>query len=422
MAIIDAPNVQYPRNRRQDTLPLPDLIEIQTKSYQWFLDEGLRELFENFSSIEDYTGNLSLDFLDYRIGEPTLSIAECRERDATYETPIHAKVRLVNKETGEINESEVYMGELPVMTDRGTFLINGAERVVISQLSRSPGVYFRDIVDSAGRVLHAAHIIPNEGAWVEIETAASGMLTVRIGQTRKFPVTVLLRALDWFEDVTDDLPPTGTDTEILDAFGIRETIALKQILKEIKDGDRGGMPGAQAQDVFYATSRHSGPEGEVLVEAYGKITEPIANGLRKTGTEQVAVSGWVIFVWFAAHGTAADGIHTQLGQRCRSRVAYHRIGRYHLAQLVQVALTLDGLGHLDRTRGDGFALRLAFAPVFLASQTVHGDCEHSDYGQHDHHAYECETGVSAHPGYLLRCTPVGLNYTEGWMAIRGSPY
>jgi DNA-directed RNA polymerase subunit beta len=289
MAIIDAPNVQYPRNRRQDTLPLPDLIEIQTKSYQWFLDEGLRELFENFSSIEDYTGNLSLDFLDYRIGEPTLSIAECRERDATYETPIHAKVRLVNKETGEINESEVYMGELPVMTDRGTFLINGAERVVISQLSRSPGVYFRDIVDSAGRVLHAAHIIPNEGAWVEIETAASGMLTVRIGQTRKFPVTVLLRALDWFEDVTDDLPPTGTDTEILDAFGIRETIALKQILKEIKDGDRGGMPGAQAQDVFYATSRHSGPEGEVLVEAYGKITEPIANGLRKTGTEQVAV-------------------------------------------------------------------------------------------------------------------------------------
>jgi DNA-directed RNA polymerase subunit beta len=289
MAIIDAPNLQYPRNRRENTLPLPDLIEIQTRSYQWFLDEGLRELFDNFSAIEDYTGNLSLDFLDYRIGEPALTIAECRERDATYETPIHAKVRLVNKETGEINESEVYMGELPVMTDRGTFLINGAERVVISQLARSPGVYFRDIVDTAGRVLYAAHVIPNEGAWLEIDTAASGVLTVRVGQTRKFPVTMLLRALDWFEDVTDDLPPTGTDAEILEAFGSRESVELKQILKELKEAGRGGMPGAQDQDVFYATSRQTGPEGEVIVEAYGKITDPVANALRKTGTEKLSV-------------------------------------------------------------------------------------------------------------------------------------
>ncbi len=284
-----ARSAEYPKHRREDILPLPDLIEIQTRSYNWFLDVGLKELFENFSAIEDYTGNVSLDFLDYRIGEPSLSIAECRERDATYEAPIYAKVRLVNKETGEMKESEVYMGELPVMTDRGTFLINGAERVVISQLARSPSVYFRDSVDSAGRVLYAAQVIPNEGAWVEIETAASGVITVRIGQTRKFPVTALLRALDWFEDVTEDLPPTGTDAEILECFGERKTVELKQILRELKEVERGSVPGAQDHDVFYATSRHTDSQGTAVVEAYGKITESIAKAMQKAGTEKVKV-------------------------------------------------------------------------------------------------------------------------------------
>jgi len=289
MTTVKARSVEYPAHRRHDVLPLPDLIEIQTKSYQWFLDTGLRELFENFSSIEDYTGNISLDFLDYRIGDPALAIAECRERDATYEAPIYAKVRLVNKDKGEIKESEVYMGELPVMTDRGTFLINGAERVVISQLSRSPGVYFRDTVDTAGRVLYAAQVIPNEGAWVEIETAASEVISVRIGQTRKFPVTALLRALDWFEDVTDNLPHTGTDAEILKCFGKRETVEVKQILKELKDVERGSMPGAQAHDEFYADSRHTDSDGAVVVEAYGKITENVGKALRKAEIEQLKV-------------------------------------------------------------------------------------------------------------------------------------
>ncbi len=289
MATVESRSVEYPKRRREDILPLPDLIEIQTRSYHWFLDTGLKELFENFSGIEDYTGNVSLDFLDYRIGEPSLNIAECRERDTTYEAPIYAKVRLVNKETGEMKESEVYMGELPVMTDRGTFLINGAERVVISQLARSPSVYFRDSVDSAGRVLYAAQVIPNEGAWVEIETAASGVITVRIGQSRKFPVTALLRALDWFEDVTEDLPPTGTDAEILECFGNRETVEIKQVLKELKDAERGSMPGVQEHDIFYATSRQSDSEGVVVVEAYGNITESIAKAVQKAGTEKVRV-------------------------------------------------------------------------------------------------------------------------------------
>ena len=140
MATAESRNIRYPRDWKEDVLPLPDLIEIQTKSYDWFIENGLKELFDNFSSIEDYTGNVSLDFLDYRIGDPALTMAECRERDATYEAPIYAKVRLVNKEKGEIKESEVYMGELPIMTDKGTFLINGAERVVISSLARSPSV------------------------------------------------------------------------------------------------------------------------------------------------------------------------------------------------------------------------------------------------------------------------------------------
>jgi DNA-directed RNA polymerase subunit beta len=289
MVHLDTPGVVYPRRRRKDILPLPDLIEIQTKSYDWFLAHGLRELFDNFSSMEDYTGNISLDFLEYRRGEPALSIAECRERDVTYEAPIYAKVRLVNKDKGELKESEVYMGELPVMTDRGTFLINGAERVVISQLARSPSVYFRDTVDTAGRVLHAAQVIPNEGAWVEIEVSASGVINVRIGQTRKFPVTALFRALDWFEDVTENLPPTGTDAEILECFGVRETLELKDIIKELKDVERGNMPGMQAHDEFYATSRHANAEGVFVVEAYGKVTESIAKAIQKADRKRLEI-------------------------------------------------------------------------------------------------------------------------------------
>ncbi|MFO7945468.1 MAG: DNA-directed RNA polymerase subunit beta [Armatimonadota bacterium] len=284
-----AEKVVYPRNKREDILPLPNLIEVQTRSYDWFCEEGLRELFEDFSEIEDYTGTISLDFLDYRIGEPTLSITEARERDATYEAPVHAKVRLVNKETGEIKESEVYIGELPQMTDHGTFLINGAERVVISQLARSPSVYFKDNVDNSGRVQYGAQIIPNEGAWVEIEGSAKGRITVKVGQTRKFPVTTLLRALDWFEDLGDGPEPTGTDEQLIDCFGVRESISVKEIVKQYKEIETATMPGAEAHDVYYATSRLTDDEGNVVVEPYSRITQNGARALQKSGAKEVRV-------------------------------------------------------------------------------------------------------------------------------------
>ncbi len=274
----------------EDIIPLPDLIEIQTDSYQWFCETGLRELFDNFSPIEDYTGNVALDFLDYRIGEPKKSIEECKESDSTFEAPLYAKVRLVNKETGEIKESEVYMGELPQMTDRGTFLVNGAERVVISQLARSPGVYFRDTIDSSGRVLYSAQIIPNEGAWVEVDTAASGAISVKIGQNRKFPVTTLLRALDWFEDGSDpDIPRTGTDSEILECLGLHERIGLKDLLKRLAASEDAGMPGVESHDVFYSTERIVTPEGEVLAEPYGLVTEKCVREALRMGRTELKV-------------------------------------------------------------------------------------------------------------------------------------
>ena len=277
------------REMKEDVIPLPDLIEIQTDSYNWFCSVGLRELFENFSPIEDYTGNIALDFLDFRIAEPKKTIDECKESDSTYEAPLYAKVRLVNKETGEIKESEVYMGELPQMTERGTFLVNGAERVVISQLARSPGVYFRDTIDSAGRVLYSAQIIPNEGAWVEVDTAPSGAVSVKIGQTRKFPVTTLLRALDWFEDASDDVLRTGTDREILECFGRHERVDLKSLLKRLSASDDTGMPGVETQDVFYSLDRVVSPDGEVLVEPYSLVTEKAARDMIRMGRKELRV-------------------------------------------------------------------------------------------------------------------------------------
>jgi len=191
--------VQHRMKRADPVIDLPNLVEIQLDSYQWFLKDGLRELFRSFSPIHDFTGNLALELDDYTLGEPKYDVDECRNRDMTYEAPIKAKVRLTVR-GGEVIENEVYLGDLPLMTERGTFVINGAERVVVSQLARSPGVYFKDTMDLSGRVLYYATIIPNEGAWVEVDTDSSDVVTVRIGQTRKFPLTTLLRALNDFEE------------------------------------------------------------------------------------------------------------------------------------------------------------------------------------------------------------------------------
>ena len=181
-------------------LNVPNLVEMQLESYEWFLNFGLRELFSSFSPIEDFTGAMSLEFLDYTLGEPKFTPDECRERDLTYEMPMKVKVRVVNKETGELKESEVYLGELPCMTSRGTFIINGAERVVVAQLSRSPGAYFKEEIAYSGRRLLQMQIIPQEGAWVDAEVTeeaakdVSIMLGVKIGQSKRMPITTLMRA------------------------------------------------------------------------------------------------------------------------------------------------------------------------------------------------------------------------------------
>ncbi|WP_163971936.1 DNA-directed RNA polymerase subunit beta [Oceanobacillus halotolerans] len=210
--------VQYGRHRQRrsyarisEVLELPNLIEIQTASYEWFLEEGLREMFKDISPIEDFTGNLSLEFIDYSLGDPKYPVEESKERDVTYNAPLRVKVRLINNETGEVKEQEVFMGDFPLMTDTGTFVINGAERVIVSQLVRSPSVYFSEKIDKNGKRGITATVIPNRGAWLEFETDAKDVAYVRIDRTRKLPITVLLRALGF-----------GTDQEILDLIGDNE--------------------------------------------------------------------------------------------------------------------------------------------------------------------------------------------------------
>ncbi|MGN7386242.1 DNA-directed RNA polymerase subunit beta [Sporosarcina sp. SAFN-015] len=210
--------VQYGQHRQRrsfarinEVLELPNLIEIQTASYEWFLEEGLREMFRDISPIQDFTGNLSLEFIDYQLGEPKYPVDESKERDVTYAAPLRVKVRLHNKETEEVKEQDVFMGDFPLMTENGTFIINGAERVIVSQLVRSPSVYFNDKTDKNGKRGFAATVIPNRGAWLEYETDAKDVVHVRIDRTRKLPITVLLRALGF-----------STDQEIIDLIGDNE--------------------------------------------------------------------------------------------------------------------------------------------------------------------------------------------------------
>ncbi|WP_368505956.1 DNA-directed RNA polymerase subunit beta [Alkalihalophilus sp. As8PL] len=240
--------VQYGRHRQRrsyarinEVLELPNLIEIQTASYQWFLDEGLREMFQDISPIQDFTGNLVLEFIDYSLGEPKYPVDESKERDVTFAAPLRVKVRLINKETGEVKEQEVFMGDFPLMTETGTFVINGAERVIVSQLVRSPSVYYSQKTDKNGKKGFTATVIPNRGAWLELETDAKDIVYVRIDRTRKIPVTVLLRALGF-----------GSDQEIIDLLGEDEylrnslekdnTDSTEKALLEIYERLRPGEP------------------------------------------------------------------------------------------------------------------------------------------------------------------------------------
>lgn len=224
----------------KEVLEMPNLIEIQQNSYRWFLDEGIKEMFRDISPIQDFTGNLVLEFIDYSLGEPKYSVEECKERDVTYAKPLRVKVRLINKETGEVKEQEVFMGDFPQMTEKGTFIINGAERVIISQLVRSPGVYYAEQLDPSGKKIYGATIIPNRGAWLEFETDLNDNIYVRVDRTRKLPATVLIRALGY-----------GSNGQILDLFAdderVRVTLerdhtesedeALVEIYKRLRPGE-----------------------------------------------------------------------------------------------------------------------------------------------------------------------------------------
>ncbi len=232
-----------------EVLEMPNLIEIQINSYKWFLTEGLKEVFRDIAAISDYTGNLVLDFTDYRLeNKPKYSVEECKERDVTYAAPLRVTARLLNKETGEIKEQEIFMGDFPLMTESGTFVINGAERVIVSQLVRSPGVYYSDSYDKTGKKLFASTVIPNRGAWLEYETDSNDFYYVRIDKNRKIPITTFLRALI---KVRDDVPAEdisadftlgltnaqGSDSDIYEIFGEDERLATT-ILN--KDGTKNG--------------------------------------------------------------------------------------------------------------------------------------------------------------------------------------
>ena len=245
-----------------EVIDMPNLIEIQKDSYAWFLDQGLKEVFEDMSSITDYTGNLVLDFIDYRLDDkPKYTVAECKERDATYAAPLRVLARLQNMETGEIKENEVFMGDFPLMTDAGTFVINGAERVVVSQLVRSPGVYFDCVIDKSGRKLFSSTVIPNRGAWLEYETSQDGALYVRIDKNRKLPLSTFVRSLG-IQTNFEMNELLGEDERMTATFEKDTTTntddALIEVYKKLRPGEPATVEGAQThlEQLFFDDRRY----------------------------------------------------------------------------------------------------------------------------------------------------------------------
>ena len=224
-------NTRMTYARQKEVLEMPNLIEVQKNSYQWFLDEGLKEVFDDISPISDYSGHLSLEFVDFELCEDDVkySIEKCKERDATYAAPLKVKVRLINKEKDEITEHEIFMGDLPLMTETGTFVINGAERVIVSQLVRSPGIYYAISHDKIGKRLFSSTVIPNRGAWLEYETDSNDVFYVRVDRTRKVPITVLLRALG-----------VGSNDEIRELFGDEPKIEAS-FTKDVSENHQEGL-------------------------------------------------------------------------------------------------------------------------------------------------------------------------------------
>ena len=242
-------------------MEMPNLIAIQRNSYNWFLDEGLKETFDEVSPITDFSDTLQLEFLTSSFGEPKYSVEECKDRDATYAAPLRIKVRLLNKESGEIKEQEVFMGDFPLMTEQGTFVINGAERVIVSQLVRSPGVYYNREIDTAGKALYGCTVIPNRGAWLELESDANDVMYVRLDRTRKLPATVLLRALGYSHN--DDIQTLFNNDELINPTIEKDTTsnepeALIEIYKRLRPGDPPTVESARnlIQSLFFDHKRY----------------------------------------------------------------------------------------------------------------------------------------------------------------------
>ena len=264
-------NIRYSFSKIDEKLEMPNLIEVQKESYEWFLNDGMREVLEDVSPLVDYTGNLFIEFVDFSIDKtPKYPVEECKERDVNYAAHLRVTVRLTNKETGEVKESEVFMGDFPLMTEQGTFVINGAERVVVSQIVRSPGIYYEASDDKSGKKLYAATVIPYRGAWLEYETDANDIFYVRIDKNRKLPVTVFLRALG-----------LSTDRDLTDMFGNDEKLkatmskdlmeseaekkgtspyeeSLKEIYKKLRPGDPAIVESAQIllNNLFFDAKRY----------------------------------------------------------------------------------------------------------------------------------------------------------------------
>ena len=248
--VVTGKTLRMSYSRQKEVLDMPNLIEVQKDSYNWFLKEGFREALADISPITDYSGRLSLEFVDYVLAEDEIkhTIEECKERDLTYEAPVKIKVRLHNKEKEEISEHEIFMGNFPLMTETGTFVINGAERVIVSQLVRSPGIYYGIAHDKIGKRLFSCTVIPNRGAWLEYETDSNDIFYVRVDRTRKVPITVFIRALG-----------VGTNEEILELFGDEPKIhasftkdtaenyqeGLKELYSKIRPGEPFSLDSAE---------------------------------------------------------------------------------------------------------------------------------------------------------------------------------
>jgi DNA-directed RNA polymerase subunit beta len=334
--------------RIREVLEMPNLIEIQQNSYNWFLKEGLREMFYDISPIQDFTGNLILEFIDYTLGEPKYNVDDCKERDVTFAAPLRVKVRLINKDTGEVKEQEVFMGDFPLMTEKGTFIINGAERVIVSQLVRSPGVYYAEQIDTSGKKLYSATIIPNRGAWLEFETDVNDNLFVRIDRTRKLPTTVLIRALGY-----------GTNAKIIDLFEdderIRATMerdntdseeeALVEIYKRLRPGEPPTVESARSllETLFFDPKRYDlASVGRYKLNKKLKLS--IAPEIRNLTKDDIISTAKYLLKLMGGEGRSDDIDH--LGNRRLRSVGellqnQFRIGLSRMERVVRERMTIQ---------------------------------------------------------------------------------